>query len=373
LDEQEKLVNRIVFECLDAALSSFNFGEKNVFYDYLKRQYGLDDNSFAANFQTIHEALRAEYGLKHYRIEREMVRILHERAKKGIYERSVEISAFSCMVTVFMNESKEDLEKIASYNNVTKHARELEVKVKDIEGKLNFAERMAAIGETAAMVGHDIRNPLQSIVGELYLQKEDLTGLPDGEAKRNLRESIRAIEENVFYIDKIVSDLQDYAKPIRIERRKVDVNQVISDALCLVPIPDNLKVEIYIEDNFPCLNGDHQMLQRALINLLNNAVQAMPSGGVLTISASVKFDKAEIIVEDTGVGIPNEIKDQLFKPLVTTKSKGQGLGLAVVKRLVEAQGGTVTFESEKWRGARFIILLPLEPNSRENRNAPNLK
>ena len=101
-------------------------------------------------------------------------------------------------------------------------------------------------------------------------------------------------------------------------------------------------------------------MQRILTNLIINAMQAMPNGGNLTISAHHQANKASIIVEDTGVGIPEDVKPKLFTPMMTTKSKGQGLGLAVVKRLVEALNGTISFESEVGKGTKFKIELPLK-------------
>ncbi|MCW3996096.1 MAG: ATP-binding protein [Candidatus Bathyarchaeota archaeon] len=101
------------------------------------------------------------------------------------------------------------------------------------------------------------------------------------------------------------------------------------------------------------------MLKRSLTNLIQNAIQAMPNCGKLTVRASYTTDTAEISVEDTGAGIPEEVKEKLFTPLFTAKAKRQGLGLAVVKRLIEVQGGTVSFESQQGNGAKFIIKIPL--------------
>ncbi len=350
-------VNEMVFQCVDEALTASNL-DKATFYDYLKHEYKFDFDRFADDFRIVHKALEAVFGRNHYRIEREMIRILNERANQGVYERSKEITAFGSMVNVFIEETQKNLERQKSIHRLSEYTKQLEQKVKEADEKLKVAERMAAIGETAAMVGHDIRNPLQAIVGELYLEKEEVCSLPEGETRSNLLESIRAIEENIFYVNKIVSDLQDFARPLKAEEQEVDVNTVIADALSMVPIPSNLQVQIDVSSDFPMLNASNQMLKRALTNLVQNAVQAMPDGGQLTIKATANSGKGVIVVEDTGVGIPEEVKAHLFKPLITTKAKGQGLGLAVVKRLIEAQNGTVRFESEAGNGAKFIVEIP---------------
>ncbi len=229
---------------------------------------------------------------------------------------------------------------------------------KEMERRLKENERLAVIGATAGMVGHDIRNPLQSIAGDLYLIDSDVASLPPGDTKNSLQESVASIQANLLYVDKIVTDLQDYAKNPKPILEKVNIEKIIEEIMVLISIPNNLKVVIEVEKTFPGLITDSSMVKRALFNLVNNAVQAMPDGGTLTIGAYDSSDKVFLCVEDTGVGIPEDIKPKLFLPMVTTKAQGQGFGLAVVKRLVEALNGTVTFESENGKGTKFIICLP---------------
>jgi PAS domain S-box-containing protein len=239
------------------------------------------------------------------------------------------------------------------------YANKMEELANERAKQLSRAERLVTIGQTAGMVGHDIRNPLQAIAGELYLAKDELGSMPDGESKRQMQERLTSIEENLFYIDKIVADLQDYTKPLQPNKEKVNIEKTIEEALLIVAIPDNLQVFISIEEGFPQITADFSMLKRILINLIQNAVQAMPKGGALKISALCKDNQACISIQDTGEGIPEEAKNKLFTPLFTTKSKGQGFGLAVVKRLIEAQGGKISFESENGKGTTFTIQLPL--------------
>lgn len=132
--------------------------------------------------------------------------------------------------------------------------------------------------------------------------------------------------------------------------KKSITQKVIEDVLLIVPIPDNIQVIIEVQRELPKFMADYSMLKRILTNLVQNAVQALPKGGKLTISAYPKERQVRISVEDTGVGIPEEVKPKLFTPMVTTKAKGQGLGLVVAKRLIEAQGGTITFESQDGEG-----------------------
>lgn len=122
-------------------------------------------------------------------------------------------------------------------------------------------------------------------------------------------------------------------------------------------IPEKVVISVDIQ-SFIDLRTDPTFIRRILTNLTNNAIQSMPDGGKLEIKSSKTENQVVITVSDTGEGIPEEIKPKLFTPLLTTKAKGQGLGLAVVKRLVEALDGTVTFESETGKGTKFTITLP---------------
>ncbi len=219
-------------------------------------------------------------------------------------------------------------------------------------------DRLAAIGQTAGMIGHDIRNPLQAIVSELYLAKEAIANTPYLEDKTQTLESINIIEEQTDYISKIVSDLQDYARPLKPEYSEIDLSGLIVSVFQTISIPDKIVLKIDVK-GFPKIKTDPTLIRRILTNLINNAIQAMPNGGILELTAYKKDSKAVITVSDTGKGIPEEIKPKLFTPLVTTKAKGQGLGLAVVKRLVEALNGSITFESQEGKGTTFTIQLPL--------------
>ncbi len=238
------------------------------------------------------------------------------------------------------------------------YANNMEALAKARAKQLSQVERLVAIGQTAGMVGHDIRNPLQAIAGELYLCKEEVETISNEEAKKNMRESLQSIEQNLFYIDKIVADLQDFTKPLNPCRENVNIENTIEEALLIVNIPSNLEVNIHIQENFPLLYVDQSMLKRALTNLIQNAVQAMPDGGTLKIVAQYNNGVAYISISDTGAGIPPEIQPKLFTPLFTTKSKGQGFGLAVTKRLIEAQNGTITYQTKTNHGTTFTIQLP---------------
>ena len=228
---------------------------------------------------------------------------------------------------------------------------------KALEKKLQDSERLAAIGQTAGMIGHDIRNPLQAIVSELYIAKEVMAESSEGKGKQEGLDSISFVEEQVNYINKIVADLQDYARTLNPEYAIVDLADLIASVFDTIVLPNNVELEVDVKDKLQ-LKTDATFVKRAITNLVNNAIQAMPQGGRLGLTLYREENWVVVTVSDTGQGIPESVKANLFKPLMTTKAKGQGLGLAVVKRLIEGLNGAVSFESEEGKGTKFIIKLP---------------
>jgi PAS domain S-box-containing protein len=236
--------------------------------------------------------------------------------------------------------------------------KKAEEQAQEAAKKLKDSERLAAIGATAGMVGHDIRNPLQAITSDVYLAKTELASTPESEEKKNALESMQEIEKNVDYINKIVADLQDFARPLKPNAEETDIKLVIDELLKKNGVPENVRVSVNVESDATIIVADSTFINRIMFNLVNNAVQAMPKGGKLTIHTYKEANDVLITVKDTGVGIPEAIKGKLFTPMFTTKSKGQGFGLAVIKRMTEALGGTVTFESQEGKGTTFTMRLP---------------
>jgi PAS domain S-box-containing protein len=229
---------------------------------------------------------------------------------------------------------------------------------KSLEKELQDRERLVAIGQTAGMVGHDICNPLQAIVSELYLAREAMTGQPHSNFIERAIDSINFVEEQVDYISKIIADLQDYSRTTNPTLSTVNAQKIIDEAFSSITIPANIEAKCIVEPNLE-VKSDPSYLRRIITNLSTNAIQAMPNGKKLTIEVQKRENLVEINVKDTGEGIPENLRDKMFKPLFTTKAKGQGFGLAVVKKFVEQLGGTIAFESQEGKGTTFKIELPI--------------
>jgi len=237
-----------------------------------------------------------------------------------------------------------DIEVIGYLSDITER--------KKLEEKLLKSERLATIGELAAMVGHDLRNPLQSIAGATYfLEKKCAPKMEDKE-----RDMLDVIKSGIEYSNNIVTDLLEYSKELKIKPASITLKKLIRDTLSLVKMPENVKV-IDMTGEIP-VKVDVNRMQRALTNLIENAIDAMPNGGTLTIEGKELKEMHEITISDTGTGISEENLEKIWMPLYTTKSKGIGLGLSVAKRIAEAHNGLVDAESVVGQGSKFTIRIP---------------
>ena len=260
---------------------------------------------------------------------REELSIAHE-GKTLYYDFTIEPSRDSNdriigvnNIVVEITERKQMEAKLEEYR---KHLEDL---VEERTKQLKDSERLATIGATAGMVGHDIRNPLQAIVGDLYLPREEIADMPNGERKKAMQDSIAEIEKNIDYINKIVADLQDFARPLKPNVEETDLKCIIDELLAKNGLPENVEV-MHQSRNEGKIVADSTFINRIMYNLVTNAVQAMPKGGKLTIHLlQEKPSDTVVSVKDTGVGIPHSVKGKLFTPMFTTKPRGQGFGLAV--------------------------------------------
>jgi signal transduction histidine kinase len=243
---------------------------------------------------------------------------------------------------------------------IRRYSGHLEHLVEERTRQLRNTERLATIGETAAMVGHDLRNPLQVIVGTIFFLKKQLKSIGSEEEWEEVEKMIGTIHKEADYMNKIVSDLHDYAKVFNVDLEDLDVKAMIEETTNRIEMP-GINLQVQIPEDLPPIQADKIMITRVFTNIVTNAVQAMPEGGKLWIKAKVKGEMVHIDVIDTGVGIPPENMDQLFVPLFTTKPKGTGFGLSVCKRFVEGHGGHIKVRSKEGKGATFTVILPFYP------------
>jgi signal transduction histidine kinase len=269
---------------------------------------------------------------------------------------------------LFAHQAAVAIENAKLIQQVKEYAQHLEEKVeertkqlKETQQRLVKSERLAAMGELAAMIGHDLRNPLTGIAGATYYLKIKCGSKIDSKSE----EMLRIIEKNIEDSNKIINDLLEYSREIKLDLNESNPRLIVGEALSAVKIPEKVRVADLTRVQ-PKIKVDTDKMKRAFINIIKNAVDAMPNGGKLTIESKESNGDLEIVFSDTGVGMPEETLRNICRPLFTTKAKGMGFGLPICKRFVEAHGGRIYARSTVGRGSTFIVTLPIQPCSQES-------
>lgn len=218
-------------------------------------------------------------------------------------------------------------------------------------------DRMRDLGIMAAQVAHEIRNSLGGIRGFASLLSRDLREEP------HLKEMAAAIIEGTKALEKLVAGLLHYARPIQLQPETKDLRVLIKETAKFAEVdpsfPPSVKMTLHIPNDPALAPVDGQAFKSALLNLIFNAVQAMPDGGRLTLSLLKVEGCCQIEVADTGIGMDSDTLEHLFSPFFTTKKKGNGLGLVETEKIVKAHRGSIDVRSQIGRGSTFTITLPL--------------
>lgn len=237
--------------------------------------------------------------------------------------------------------------------------------VKRLQSEVRRNERLTALGNLAAGVAHEIRNPLSTIKGlATYIARK----LPPGGREE---EAAKTMIVEVNRLNTVVSELLEFARPNPATGASADANEVVERALRLADADiraGNVAVVFAAEADAPRVRVNGERLAQALLNLFLNAVQAMPSGGTLRVTtrSNPAGGDFRIVVQDDGVGMSAEVRESIFNPYFTTKGSGTGLGLAIVHQIVEGHGGTVTVKSSPGAGAVFTLHLPVDREAGAN-------
>ncbi len=257
-----------------------------------------------------------------------------------------------------ITESKRLKEKLEKYSiHLESLVKERTAQLEQAQAQLVKSERLAAIGELAGMVGHDLRNPLTGIKNAAYYLKKKGTTCPEGQAK----EMLEIIDKAIVHSNKIINDLLDYSREMRLELTESAPRTLLDEAVRMIQVPDRIQILNHILGDTK-INVDADKMMRVFINLIKNAVDAMPEKGTLEITSHKTKDNLEIAFADTGTGITDETLPKIFSPLFTTKAQGMGFGLAICKRIVDSHGGTIkVFKTAVNKGTTFTITLPFKP------------
>jgi len=239
--------------------------------------------------------------------------------------------------------------------------------LKEAQEQMIRSEKLAAIGQLAGGVGHELRNPLGAIKNAAYYIRSKLTKNELAQQEPRVMEFLDIIDEEINASSKIISDLLNFSRTGKPTVSAARITPVIDNTLSRIIIPENIIVTTSLNAGLPEIRIDTDQIRQVLVNLITNACQTMPAGGRLSISARTKDGSLEIAVADTGDGIPAEIAGKIFDPLFTTKAKGIGLGLAVCKSIIENHRGGISVSSEVGKGTTFLIKLPLNVTESQGR------
>jgi signal transduction histidine kinase len=250
-------------------------------------------------------------------------------------------------------------ELVEVFNQMVKDLRFNLQELKKADAEKARLERLSALGEMAATVAHETKNPLNSIrVATSYLKKNF-----QGEI---LGEFLTIIEEEVMRLNDITSNFLGFSRPAPLVFRNGSINAVVRATVELIrqeATDRNIEVILLTDENIPPLQLDQPAMKQALLNLLLNALEASHEGDAITIATESAGGRLRISVQDTGSGIPKEILADIFKPFYTTKTRGSGLGLAIVDRIIKEHGGAISVQSEPGKGTQFLMELPVHEHA----------
>lgn len=239
--------------------------------------------------------------------------------------------------------------------------QEKQRRLTEAQEQLIRSERLATVGELAAGLAHDLRNPLAGVSGALHVLASQL---PDADPRQAL---LTEVQSQVARMNKTLTDLLWHARPPTPQYLCLDVNEVMEQILWFLPMASETGIEVVrrLQPGLPSLRLDPNLVHQALLNILVNARQAMPNGGQLSVATRHRQnlmgegEVVELSISDTGPGILEENRSRIFQPFFTTKAQGTGLGLAIAARIIEQHGGSIAVESEVGKGTTFRIVFPV--------------
>jgi len=324
-----------------------------------KSDFDLFPHELAARYYAAEqEVIRSEQGLRDY--EGPTIDASKEEENRWVSTTKVPLRDAQGEIAGFVGLGRDITERKRVEERLQEYSERLEEMVeertqelRDAQEQLIRREKLVILGQLAGGVGHELRNPLGVISNAVYFLQTVLT-----DADESTKESLEMISEEVRNSTKIISGLLDFSRTRLPDREEVAVSELVAEVLKKRPPLENVEVITEIAPDLPPVFVDPQQTGQVLGNLVTNAYQAMKEGGNLTISAQAERGQVSLSVADTGCGIPPENMAKLFEPLFTTRTRGIGLGLAVSKSLVEANGGSIEVISEVEKGSTFTVRLP---------------
>ncbi|MBU0510159.1 MAG: hypothetical protein KJ638_00455, partial [Chloroflexi bacterium] len=256
------------------------------------------------------------------------------------------------MLTIFSRQAAIALENAHLYSELRAHVRQLE----ESQQALIQAEKMAAVGRLTASIAHEINNPLQSVRNCLHLIEHGKL------SQKELQNYISLAAEELDRLMKVAKRMLDYYRPSALDRSPIHVNELVERVLQLLETQlkgQNIRLQKHLTRDLPAVLVTGNQIQQVIVNIVLNAMEAMPDGGVLFIETNLIDNQVIICVEDTGAGVPKAERASIFEPFTSSREGGLGLGLTVSYGIITAHGGTLDLLPQDAHGAKFQISLPI--------------
>lgn len=270
----------------------------------------------------------------------------------------------------FLKEERSLIDAVATQVGLIVERKEAEEEKARLQEQLRHADRLATIGQLAAGVAHELNEPLGNILGFAQLAKKN-PGLPDQASK-----DIEKIITSSLHAREVIRKLTIFARQMPTKKAQVNLNDLVEEGLYFLSsrcAKAGIELVRSLSPDLPPITADSAQMHQVLVNLVVNAIQAMPNGGRLSIGTLAADDQVSLVVEDTGIGMSEDVLKKIFIPFFTTKdvNEGTGLGLAVVHGIITSHGGSIKVESQVNKGSRFIISLPVRPPEEEKESSPD--
>ena len=248
-------------------------------------------------------------------------------------------------------------EELRSSNEEMEAANE---ELREAQEQLVRSEKLAVIGQLAGGVGHELRNPLGAIKNAVYYIKGKVAKSELAQKEPRVAEFLDIMDDEINSSNKIINDLLGFSRVGKPAVSPAMIEMVIDDAIAHTQMPESIELTKKLDTSLPEVEIDTDQVRQVLVNIITNAVQAMPEGGKLTIGARTVDNFLQVEITDTGVGIPEDAIEKVFDPLFTMKAKGIGLGLAVCQSIIERHEGHIGVASKMGKGTTFTVRLPLK-------------